>query len=73
MTGPVGEEVLAKGWESYKEAASKKGLTPISVSYNAEQGIAICETEANLREEVKAAHEEIGMVPAEIFEVKTAN
>ena len=72
MNGPVEESVFSKGWESYKAACSKRGLKTIRAVFNAGEGIAICETEANSEADVKAAHEEIAMLPTEIIEVKIA-
>lgn len=67
------EEKLANSWNSYKEEARKMGLKPLRVNFSAEKGVAFCETEANSLEEVRLAHEKVGMVPEEIVEVKTAN
>lgn len=71
-TGPVDEEIFANGWEKYKEASSKMGMKAVKVMYNAAQGVGVCETEAQSAEQVKAAHEEVGMVPQEIIEVKVS-
>ena len=73
VSGPaVAEDVMVKAWESYKVAASKRGMKPVRVAYSAEEGVGFCETEANSKEEVAAAHQEINMMPAEIIEVKTS-
>ena len=71
-SGPVDESVLANGWQKYKEVSEKKGMKAKRVMFNAAEGIAVCETEAASAEDVRAAHEEVGMVPEEIIEVKTA-
>lgn len=72
MGGPVTEEMFGKSWESYKAAAEKRGLKPLRVNYSAEKGVGFCETEANSIDEVKAAHEDVGVIPEEIVEVKTS-
>jgi len=68
----VEDSVLEESWGKYKEIAAKRGLKPLRVTYNGAEKIAICETEANSREEVADAHAELGMQPAEIIEVKTS-
>jgi hypothetical protein len=69
---PVEEDQMLKSWETYKEAAIKRGLKPMHANYNAEKGVAMCETDANSADEVRLAHEDIKLVPQEIIEVKTA-
>ncbi len=66
----VEDSALEESWEKYKEIATKRGLKPLRASYNGAEKIAICETEAATSEEVRAAHEELGMIPEEIIEVR---
>ena len=71
MDGPVEESIIKEGWPAYKEACEKHGAKAIRVDYNAQKGIAYCQTEADSEHEVHEAHEDIKMMPQEIFEIKT--
>ncbi len=71
MDGPVEESLVKEGWSAYKEACEKRGIKGIRVDYNAEKGIAHCITEAGSEHEVHEAHQDIKMIPQEIFEIKT--
>lgn len=71
MPAPVDEKVIENAWSAYKQACEKRGAKAIRVGYNAEKGRGHCITEAPSENVVSAAHEEVGQIPEEIFEIKT--
>ncbi len=66
----ITEEEIKKGWNGYKEAARKLGLRPLRAHYNAEQGVAFCETESPSAEDVKKAHESVQIPLEDLVEIK---
>lgn len=69
--GAMTDEDAANGFNKYKEAASKMGLTPLHAHYSPEKGFAYCLTEAESADQVRQAHASVDIPLEDVIEVKT--
>lgn len=70
MGQALNEEEFKASWTKYKEECAKRGAEAHKVYYNAEAGRGFCVTEANSADDVRAAHEEVGVPVDELVEVQ---
>lgn len=70
MDGGVTEDQLKEIWYNYQAAAQKHGAEAWKVYFNAEEGKAYCITEAKSKDDVDAAHTDLGMPTKETVEVQ---
>jgi len=66
----LSHDQIANSFKSYKEAASKSGITAQHAYYSEEKGFAYCITEANSEEEVRKAHQEANIPLEDVVEVE---
>ena len=65
------DEDATNGFNKYKEAAIKTGLTPLHAHYSLEKGFAYCVTEAQSADQVRQAHAQAEVPLEDVIEVKT--
>lgn len=66
----LSSDKIADSFRTYKEAASKNGITAQHAYYSEEKGFAYCITEANSEEEVRKAHQEADIPLVDAIEVE---
>lgn len=70
ITGEVTEDTIQQGYQTYKQSAQGMGLKPLGAVYNMEKGFVYCQTEANSKEEVRKAHENVQIPLEDVVEVQ---
>lgn len=70
ITSGVTKDTIQHGYQTYKQSAQGMGLKTLGAVYSMEKGFAYCQTEANSKEEVRKAHENVQIPLEDVIEVQ---